>query len=91
MTKASSIVRDYLEEEIAFDRQAATLQYRPYQIQGAWKWYWVLLPDDGSSALASGTGDSRSDAGIQARKEARKKGIVIHKIDLLKPFTAKGN
>lgn len=87
---SEAIVDVFLDEDVAFDKQKATLQYRPYQIQDGWKWYWVLLPEDGSSALATGTGDSRSDAGIKARKEARKKGIVIHKIDLLKPFQAKG-
>lgn len=88
MTNAASIVSEFLEEEMAFDRQSATLQYRPYEIQGEWKWYWVLLPEDGKSAIASGTGSSRSEAGLQARKEARKKRIVIQKIDILKPFKA---
>lgn len=84
---AESIVKSLLDEDVGFDKQKATLQYRPHQLQGAWKWYWVLLADDGSRALATGTADSRSEAGVQARMQARKRGIVIQKIDMIKPFT----
>lgn len=83
---AAQVVKFFLED-VAFDKQRATLQYRPYQLQGSWKWYWVLLAHDGSKALATGTADSRAEAGVQARSKARRSGIVIHKIDVVKPFT----
>jgi hypothetical protein len=84
--RATEIASALLEDGgIGFDKQAATLQYRPYQTQDAWKWFWVLLPDDNSRALATGTADSRAQASTMARLKARKLGIVIQKVDLMKP------
>jgi hypothetical protein len=68
-----------------FAKTPVTLQYRPFRLGDDWKWYWVLLPDDRSKALGSGQGDSRAEAAVGARKEARKLGVVISSIDVLKP------
>lgn len=84
--EAVQMVSVFLEDEVAFDKQAATLQYRPYRTpEDGWKWFWVLLPDDKSRALASGTGDSRAQASTMARLKARKLGIIIQNVDLMEP------
>jgi len=68
-----------------FAKTPVTLQYRPFRLGDAWKWYWVLLPDDRSKASASGQGDSRAEAAVGARKEARKLGVVISAVEVMKP------
>ena len=70
-----------------FAKTPVTLQYRPFRLGDDWKWYWVLLPDDRSKALGSGQGDSRAEAAVGARKEARKLGVVIKSIAVLKPHS----
>ena len=68
-----------------FAKTPVTLQYRPFRLGDDWKWFWTLLPDDRSKALATGQGDNRAAAAVEARKEARKLGVVISSIDVLKP------
>lgn len=84
---AAEDIRNELFEEAAspFAKAAVTLQYRPFQMDGEWKWSWVLLPDDRNKALAAGQGINRAAAAVEARKEARKLGVTIDKIDVLKP------
>lgn len=76
----------YEEASTPFAKTGVTLQYRPFQMDGGWQWAWVLLPDDRSKALAHGQGINRAVAAVGARKEARKLGVVITKIDVLKPY-----
>lgn len=81
---ATEIVAALVEDhESPFTKTEATLQYRPFQLDGDWKWYWVLLPKDRNKALASGQADSRAEAATAARLEARKMNIVIASIDVL--------
>jgi len=87
--KLDEIMAELLEEEGGpFTKMNVTLQYRPYMLNDAWKWFWVLLPDDRSKALATGEADNRAEASVGARREARKLGVVIGKIDVLKPHNA---
>lgn len=87
MSFAESIRSELYEEAASpFSKGAVTLQYRPFQMDGAWQWAWVLLPDDRSKALGHGQGINRAVAAVNARKEARKLGVTIAKIDVLKPY-----
>lgn len=87
MSFAESIRSELYEEAASpFSKGAVTLQYRPFQMDGGWQWAWVLLPDDRSKALAHGQGINRAVAAVAARKEARKLGVTIAKIDVLKPY-----
>lgn len=82
--KATEIVAALVEDQSSpFAKSEATLQYRPFQLDGDWKWYWVLLPSDRNKALASGQADSRAEAATAARLEARKLGILIASIDVI--------
>jgi len=78
-----------LAEELAapFAKSKVILQYRPFQLQGGWRWYWVLLPLDRSKALATGQSGSRAEAATAARLKARKLGVVIDKIDVMMPYS----
>lgn len=69
-----------------FAKTPVTLQYRPFSLNSEWKWGWVLLPQDRNAALAQGQGDSRAEAAVGARKEARRLKAVITAIDVLKPY-----
>ena len=82
-------IRDELFEEASgpFAKTKVTLQYRPFMLQDDWKWFWVLLPEDRSKSLAHGQEDSRAQAAVSARRDARKLNVVIAKIDVLKPYT----
>jgi len=83
---AAEIRSELFEEAVSpFTKSGVTLQYRPFQLDGDWQWAWVLLPDDRSKALAAGQGANRAAAAVGARKEARKLGVTISKIDVLKP------
>ena len=83
---AAEIRSELFEEAVSpFTKSGVTLQYRPFQLDGDWQWAWVLLPDDRSKALAAGQGANRAAAAVGARKEARKLGVTIAKIDVLKP------
>lgn len=68
-----------------FSKAGVTLQYRPFKLDGDWQWAWVLLPDDRKKAAGHGQETSRALAAVAARKEARKLGVTIAKIDVLKP------
>ena len=81
-----TIVSELLEEYGApFDRKAATLQYRPFLLNGEWQWFWVLIPEDKSKAYAHGHEKNRALAGTKARIKARKLGVVITAVDVLLP------
>jgi len=85
---AQQIVAELVEDMSApFTKTKVTLQYRPYQQGDDWKWFWVLLPDDRSKALASGTEDSRAEASTVARQEARKLNVIVGKVDVLAPYS----
>ena len=87
MSFAESISAELLEDaSTPFAKTPVTLQYRPFRLNDEWKWYWVLLPEDRSKALASGQADNRAQAAVGARKEARRLKVVIAKIDVLKPY-----
>ena len=73
------------EKRNPFAKDSATLQYRPFRHDGKWTWVWVLLPEDGSAALATGQEDSRPAAATVSRQEAGKLGVVITRIDVIKP------
>lgn len=66
-----------------FTKQRVTLQYRPIQLADQWKWYWILLPEDKSKALATGQGDSRAAASTAARLKARELKVVIANVEVL--------
>ena len=86
MSFAESIMSELYEEAASpFSKGEVTLQYRPFKLDASWQWAWVLLPDDRSKALAHGQGINRAAAAVGARKEARKLGVTIAKIDVLKP------
>lgn len=68
-----------------FKKKQAILQYRPFATDGTWHWFWVLLPEDGGSAIATGQGVNRAEAATAARLEARRLGVSIRKIDILRP------
>jgi len=70
-----------------FTKQKVTLQYRPYMRDDNWKWFWVLLPEDRSKALATGDADSRAAASMSAHASARKLNVSIGKIDVIKPYS----
>lgn len=83
---AVEIRNELLEESISpFTKTGVTLQYRPFRLDGDWQWAWVLLPDDRSKALGHGQGSSRAAAAVDARREARRLGVVIAKIGVIKP------
>lgn len=85
---AQQIVCELVEELGApFAKAKTVLQYRPFLLNGDWKWFWVLLPADRSKALATGQSDSRAEAATAARQEARKLGVVIDKIDVMMPYS----
>jgi hypothetical protein len=71
-----------------FDRTPVTLQYRPYRNNEAWSWFWLLLPEDGSKALARGTCDSRAAAATAARLAARELKVTVAKIAIIKPYVS---
>ena len=84
MRVSANIAVTLLEEEDSpFSKKKVTLQYRPFQKGSDWKWFWVLLPDDRSAALAHGQGDNRAEAAVQARKKARELNVIISQIDVL--------
>jgi len=86
MDFAESIFNALIEDNVPFSKEQVTLQYRPFKLNGAWKWYWVLLPEDRSKALAHGQEDNRAKAAMQARLKAHELGVVVGKIDLIKPY-----
>jgi len=84
---APQIMAELFEEAGGpFAKTQVTLQYRPFMLQADWKWFWVLLPEDRSKSMAHGQEDSRAQAAVSARREARKLNVVITKIDVLKPY-----
>lgn len=85
---AQQIVDELMEDMGApFTKTKVTLQYRPFMQGDDWKWFWVLLPDDRSKALATGQADSRAEASTAARQQARKLGVVVGKVDVLTPYS----
>lgn len=89
MSFAESIVAELMEDDGSpFTKTQVTLQYRPFQNGKDWTWFWVLLPEDGSKALATGEAPNRAAAATTARQEARKLNVVVGKIDVVKPHTA---
>lgn len=83
---AKQIVAELMEDMgVPFTKAKATLQYRPFMRGDDWKWFWVLLPEDGSKALATGEADSRALASTAARQEARKLNVLIGKVDVIEP------
>ena len=92
MIEAKNIASELLEDAAQpFDRTPVTLQYRPYRNNEAYSWFWVLLPEDGSRALARGTCDNRAAASTAARIAARKAKLTITKIETLKPRVKTGS
>lgn len=84
---AKQIVSELVEDMGApFTKTQVTLQYRPFMRGDDWKWFWVLLPEDGSKALATGEADSRAAASTAARQEARKLNVLVGKVDVIKPY-----
>ncbi len=82
------VVKVFLEDATGpFTKEKVTLQYRPYMQDDQWKWFWVLLPDDNSKALATGEAESRAKASVAARLMARKKNVVIGKTSVITPYT----
>lgn len=84
MKSAQQIVAE-LVEDVPFTKARVTLQYRPFLRGEDWRWVWVLLPEDGSRALATGEADSRDLASTAARQEARKLKVQIGNIDVISP------
>jgi hypothetical protein len=85
---AKHIVAELAEDAGApFTKAQVTLQYRPFMRGDDWKWFWVLLPEDGSKALETGEADNRAAASIAARQKARKLNVLIGKVDVMKPYS----
>jgi hypothetical protein len=66
-----------------FSKQRVKLQYRPYTFGEDWKWFWVLLPEDGRAALANGEADTRAAASVQARLKARQLRMIVDKVEVV--------
>lgn len=75
------------EDADPFTKSKVTLQYRPFMLDGDWKWVWVLLPQDRAKALAHGQEDNRAKASVAARLKALELGVTVGEIDVLKPHT----
>ena len=85
---AENLVVVLLEDGTSpFTKTKVTLQYRPFKLKDDWKWFWVLLPDDHSKALAHGQEDNRSKASVAARQKARGLNVLIGKVDVIEPYS----
>jgi hypothetical protein len=81
---ATTLFETLLEEtDSPFTKAEVTLQYRPFQIENDWKWFWVLLPADNSKALAHGQEDNRAQAAVAGRAKARELGVAITKVEVM--------
>lgn len=88
MSGADKVVDAMLEafSDSPFRKPVFTLEYRPYlHGEDQWQWFWVLLPDDNSKAVAHGTAKNRHLAGIEARLKAREQGGVVGKVTIVSP------
>lgn len=86
---ADQIVNNLLEANASpFEKTKVTLQYLPFTHRGSWKWHWTLLPEDKSKALEHGSADNRGLASTAARLAARKLGVTIGSVSILKPSNA---
>lgn len=80
-----SVLVEEAEPGTPFSRKTVQLQYRPFLLNGEWKWFWTLLPEDGSAALDTGHADNRAAASVSARRAARKLGVNIAAVDVMQP------
>ena len=85
MLQAAQITELLLEDGSPFTRKQVNLQYRPYEHDGVWKWFWALLPAEGGAALVHGDETSRVLASMAARRKARELNVQITSVDTLKP------
>lgn len=83
---AEALVECLRESATGIDTTPVTLEYRPFKNDGLWNWFWVLLPEQGTEALETGSETSRAKASVAAREAARKLRAVITKINVLKPY-----
>ena len=77
-----------LNEESILAAKPVMLQYRPHMKNDSVIWYWVMLPQDRSKALASGFEKTRGRASVAARQAARKNGFLINQVGMLPPLPA---
>ena len=87
--RSRAIISRLLEDE-PFSKPGITLQYRPFRTahDTGWQWFWALLPKNRVKALATGQALSRAAASISARRAARKLGVAVTGINVVKPHTA---
>lgn len=66
-----------------FNRDTVKLEYRPARTAKGVTWYWALIDLPMlSKAIATGSANSRSQAGLHARSEAHRLGVKIAEVGI---------